>query len=68
MVLLLSEGQMSDHKGAALNLDSSHVKAHRSAAGGKGGSGRKRSGARVAVAPRKSIAWPMIVADRSPSR
>ena len=51
-----------------LCLDSSHVKAHRSAAGGKGGSGRKRSGARAAAAPRKSIAWPIIVADRSPSR
>jgi len=49
-------------------LDSTHVKAHRSAAGGKGGSGRKRSGARAAAAPRKSIAWPMVAADRSPSR
>src|SRR5271170_6928513 len=45
----------------------SHVKAHRSAAGAKGGSGRRRSGARAAVAPRKSIVWPMIAADRSPS-
>jgi transposase len=51
-----------------LSLDGSHVKAHRSAAGGKGGSGRRRSDARVTAAPRKSIAWPMIVADRSPSR
>ena len=51
-----------------LSLDSSHVKAHRSAAGGKGGSGCRRSAARVADAPRKSIAWPMIAADRSPSR
>lgn len=51
-----------------LSLDSSHVKAHRSAAGGKGGSGRKRSGARGAAAPRKSIAWPIIAADRLPSR
>lgn len=50
-----------------LSLDSSHVKAHRSAAGGKGGSGRRRSAARGAGAPRKSIAWPMIGADRSPS-
>ena len=33
------------------------MKAHRSAAGAKGGSGRKRSGARAAVAPRKSIVW-----------
>jgi transposase len=37
-----------------LSLDSSHVKAHRSAAGAKGGSGRKRSGARAGAAPRKS--------------
>src|SRR5271156_5335457 len=51
-----------------LSLDSSHVKAHRSAAGAKGGSGRRRPGARAADAPRKSIVWPMIAADRSPSR
>ena len=51
-----------------LSLDSSHVKAHRSAAGGKGGSGRRRSGARAAAAPPRSIAWPMIAAARSPSR
>jgi transposase len=50
-----------------LGLDASHVKAHRSAAGGKGGSGRRRSAARAVAAPRKSIAWPMITADRSPS-
>jgi transposase len=51
-----------------LSLDSSHVKAHRSAAGAKGGSGRRRSGAHAAVAPRRFIVWPMIAADRSPSR
>jgi transposase len=51
-----------------LLLDSTHVKAHRAAAGGKGGSGRKRLGARVVVAPRKSISWPMIAADRWSSR
>ena len=39
-----------------LSLDSSHVKAHRS------------GGARAVVAPRKSIVWPMIAADRLPSR
>jgi transposase len=63
--------EQSAAKGAIpreLCLDSSHVKAHRSAAGGKGGSGRKRSGARGAAAPRKSIAWPIIAAARSPSR
>ena len=51
-----------------LSLDSSHVKAHRLAAGAKGGNGRKRLGARAAAAPRRSIVWPMIAADRSPSR
>ncbi len=47
---------------------STHVKAHRSAAGGKGGSGRKRSGARAAAARPRSIARPMVAADRSRSR
>jgi transposase len=51
-----------------LTIDSSYVKVNRSAAGGKGGSGTRRSGARATVAPRRSIAWPMIVADRSRSR
>jgi transposase len=48
-----------------LMIDSSHVKAHRSAAGGKGGSGIRRSGAPGAVVRARSIAWPMIAADRS---
>jgi transposase len=52
---------------AELMLDSTHVKAHRSAAGGKGGSGRKRSGARAGAARPKSIAWPILAADRSRS-
>lgn len=51
-----------------LSLDSSHVKAHRSAAGSKRGSGKKRSVARAVAGPARSIAWPMIAADRSPSR
>ncbi len=51
-----------------LLIDTSHVKAHRSAAGGKGGSGSKPSCARAAGAPRRSIAWPMIAADRLRSR
>jgi transposase len=50
---------------AEVSLDSSHVKAHRSAAGGKGGSGSKRSGARAVGARARSIVWPMIAADRS---
>lgn len=39
---------------AQVLIDSSAVKAHRCAAGGKGGNGRRRLVARVAVAPRKS--------------
>jgi transposase len=50
---------------AELIIDSTHVKAHRSAAGGKGGSGRKEPGAREAAAPRKSISWPMVAAGQS---
>jgi transposase len=38
----------------ALLLDSTHIKAHRSAAGGKGGPTPKPSGVRVAGAPAKS--------------
>lgn len=51
-----------------LALDSTHVKAHRSAAGGKGGRGRRRSAPRAVGKRARSTAWPMIVADRSPSR
>lgn len=50
-----------------LSLDSSHVKAHRSASGGKRGNKRKRSGARAAAGPAKYTHWPIIAADRSPS-
>ena len=53
---------------AELSIDSSHVKAHRSATGSKRGNGRKPSAARGAGGPRKSTVWPMIAADRSPSR
>lgn len=49
-----------------LMLDSSHVKAHRSAAGGKGGSGRWRSASRAVAEQRKSIAWPILAAASSP--
>jgi transposase len=55
----------SGHVPDELSIDSSHVKAHRSAAGGKGGSGRRRLAGRVAAERRRSIVWPMIVADRS---
>lgn len=51
-----------------LSLDSTHVKAHRSAAGGKGGNGSRRSASRAADARRKSIAWLILSAGRSPLR
>lgn len=37
------------------SIDSSHIKAHRSAAGGKGGLSTNRSGARAVVARRRSM-------------
>ena len=49
-----------------LSLDSTHVKAHRSAQTTKGGRGPKRSGSRGAVRRARSMAWPMLKADRSP--
>jgi transposase len=51
-----------------LSIDSSHVKAHRSAAGSKRGSSRKRLAVRAAEERAKSMLWPMIAADRSPLR
>jgi transposase len=45
----------ADGPPAEVLIDSSAVKAHRSAAGGKGGSKIRRSGARAAVARRKSM-------------
>jgi transposase len=48
-------------------IDSTHVRAHRSASGGKGGNWTRRSAARAAGARRRSIAWPMLAAGRSPS-
>lgn len=51
-----------------LCLDSSHIKAHRSAAGGKGGRKSKRSGASAAAGRAKSMLWSIITADRLPSR
>jgi transposase len=47
-----------------LMLDATHVKAHRSASGGKGGAGTKRSAARAADSPAKFTASPMVVANR----
>src|SRR3954463_16497984 len=51
-----------------LALDSSSVKAHRSASGGKGGSSAKRSVSPAAAEQRRSIVWPMVVAGSSLSR
>jgi len=51
-----------------LSIDSSHGKAHRSAAGSKRGSSRKRLAVRAAEERAKSMLWPMIAADRSPLR
>jgi transposase len=48
----------------ALMLDATHIKAHRSAAGGKGGPKPKRSDARAAGAPPKSTSPSMNMADR----
>ena len=51
-----------------LSIDSSHVKAHRSASGSKRGSLKKRSAARGAEGRARFMLWPMIAADRSLSR
>ena len=50
-----------------LMLDSTHVKAHRSASGVKGGSGRKRSASRAGAEPAKYIVWPILTAGQSRS-
>ena len=49
-------------------IDSTYIKAQRSAFVGKGGLGRRRSGARAAGSRARSTAWPMVAADRSPAR
>ena len=51
-----------------LSIDSSPVKALRSASGSKRGSLKKRSAAREAEGRARSMLWPMIAADRSLSR
>jgi len=50
-----------------LSLDSSHVKAHRSAGGAKKGTLPKRLADRAVGEHAKSMLWPMIAVDRSPS-
>jgi len=51
-----------------LAIDTTHVKAHRSAAGAKRGKRPRRSAARGVGARRRSIAWPTLTAGPSPSR
>ena len=53
--------------GGTLAIDSSYVKAHRSAGGGKGGPGPRRSGARAVGGPARSTCSPTSSAGRSPS-
>lgn len=50
-----------------LSIDSTHIKAHRSAQGSKGGRWHKRLVRRAAEEQAKSMVWPMIAADRPPS-
>jgi transposase len=52
---------------AQVLIDSSAVKAHRCASGGKGGSAIRPSAAREAGAPPRSTLWPMTSAARSRS-
>ena len=52
---------------AEVLIDSTHVKAHRSAAGGKGGLRRRRSAPAAAAATPRSTPSPTDMADRSPS-
>lgn len=52
---------------AEVLLDATYAKAHRSASGGKGGSGRKRSGARVVAGPPRSTRRQTKAASRSGS-
>ena len=51
-----------------LMIDSTHVKAHRSAAGGKRGEWEQAVGRSRGGRTSKIHCWPMIVADRSRSR
>jgi transposase len=48
-------------------LDSTYVKAHRSAHGGKGGRGRRPSAPRAAGGPRRSTSSPTSLGARPPS-
>jgi len=52
---------------AEVLIDSTHIKAHRSAAGGKGGLTRRRSVAAGAAAIPRSTPSPIVMAGHSPS-
>jgi transposase len=60
---LASRGRSGDTQ----MIDSTHIKAHRSASGGKGGSRNRRSAARAAGATRKSMQSQMLKAVFFPS-
>jgi transposase len=60
---LASRGRSDDTQ----MIDSTHIKAHRSASGGKGGSRNRRSAARAAGAIRKSTQLQMLKAVFFPS-
>lgn len=60
---LAAAGNMPDE----LSIDSTHIKAHRSAAGSKKGTRRRPSAAHVAGGPARSTLWPTLKANRSPS-
>ena len=49
-----------------LSIDSTHIKAHRSAAGSKKGTRRRPSAGHVADGPARSTLWPTPKAGRSP--
>ncbi len=50
-----------------LSIDSTHIKAYRSAAGSKRGTRRRRSAGNVADGPARSTLWPTLNASRLPS-
>jgi transposase len=52
---------LTGHSGiyGLIAIDSTHIKAHRSASGGKGGTSRKRSAPRAAAGPASSMPRPM---------
>jgi len=60
LLVLAAEGAIE----ASAQLDSSYVKAHRSAGGGKGGRSAKRSGLAAAAEPRRSTRSATFSVDR----